>query len=618
VASDLRIGGEILGYRLEETVGRGGMGVVYRAYDLRLKRSVALKLVAPELSEDERFRERFLAETELAASLEHPNVVPVYDAGEVDGQLYLAMRYVEGSDLKALLSRERRLEPDRAIAICDQIAAALDAAHARGLVHRDVKPSNVLLDAHEHVYLADFGLSRRLDEPGMPVGPGLSLGTPAYAAPEQIQGGEEVNGRADVYSLGCVLYECLSGEVPFKRDSELAVLWAHIQEPPPRASEAAPGLPLAVDAVLAAAMAKKADDRTTRCSDLVVAAREALGLHRPIARRDRRALVLTATGVAVVVAAVLAGVLLSQGSDQPGRPSTKPTLTPKVDSLQRIDPKTNSLVATLDVGSEPTGVAVGDDAVWAIQQGENRIAKIDPRTNSVVATGSAPGPKSVAVGGGSVWVVNADGTVTQLDAATGTSVHTVDMPSKAALAELVAYGAGAAWALSPLKSAVARINPLSGSVAKVIPLAVVPDASRAIATGDRAVWVTSSNTLTGDYRLSRIDPASNRLVDTVTLDLGAQGLAVLGGSIWVANNLGRTVSRVSASTDRLVGRIHVGKDPVAVATGDGAVWVANARDGTVSRVDPARNRVVATIPVGPNPDSVAVGPGGVWVTVHVR
>ena len=150
----------MLGYRIEALAGRGGMGVVYRAYDLRLKRTVAIKLIAPDLSGDVRFRERFLAETELAASLEHPNVVPIHDAGEVDGQLYIAMRYVEGGELKSLLQQEGRLEPGRAVAICGQIAAALDAAHARGLLHRDVKPSNVLLDQNEHVYLADFGLSR--------------------------------------------------------------------------------------------------------------------------------------------------------------------------------------------------------------------------------------------------------------------------------------------------------------------------------------------------------------------------------------------------------------------------------------------------------------------------
>jgi YVTN family beta-propeller protein len=607
----------LLGYRIDALVGRGGMGVVYRAYDQRLKRNVALKLIAPELSGDVSFRGRFLTETEVAASLEHPNVVPVHDAGEVDGQLYIAMRYVEGGGLKALLQRERALEPARAVAICDQIGAALDAAHSRGLVHRDVKPSNVLLDENEHVYLADFGLSRRLADRGDAGTTSLSVGTPAYAAPEQIEGGD-IDGRVDVYALGCMFYECLTGQPPFSGDSELAVLWAHMQEPPPRPSEHNPELPVEIDALIATALAKDPNDRPASCGAFVADARAVLGLHRPVTIRDRKALVLTATGVAIAAAAVLAGILLTQGSGHPGRPSTNPTLAPKADSLQRIDPKTNQLAATLDVGPEPTGVAVGDGAVWAIQQGANRISKIDPRTDSIVATGSAPGPKSVAVGGGSVWVVNADGTVTQLDAGTGANVHTVAIPSAANLAELVAYGVGATWALSPLNSAVARINPLSGTVGATIPLAVTTGAARAIATGDRAVWVSSSNTLTGDYRLSRIDSASNRVVATVRLDLGAQGLAVMDGSIWVANNLGGTVSRVSAATNRLVRVVHVGKDPVAVATGDGSVWVANARDGTVSRIDPGRNRVVATIPVGPSPDNIAVGAGRVWVTVHVR
>src|SRR4029079_282065 len=234
--ADTRIGAEFLGYRIESLAGRGGMGVVYRAYDLRLKRTVAVKLIAPELSELEDFRERFLTETELAASLEHPNVVPIHDAGEVDGQLYIAMRYVEGGELKTVLQNEGRLDHESAAASSGQIAAALDPAHARGLVHRDVKPSNVLLDENDHVYLADFGLSRPLADAGQPRGTGLSVGTPAYAAPELIEG-RDSDARADVYSLGCVLYECLTGEPPYSGGSDLALLWAHLQEPPPKASD---------------------------------------------------------------------------------------------------------------------------------------------------------------------------------------------------------------------------------------------------------------------------------------------------------------------------------------------------------------------------------------------
>ena len=243
------IGTDFLGYRIEELIGRGGMGVVYRAFDLRLKRPVALKLVAPSLALDERFRERFARETELVMSLEHPNVIPIYDAGDVDGRLYLAMRLVDGTDLGSLLRAEGALEPARAVPICAQIASALDAAHARGLVHRDVKPSNVLLDSTEHVYLADFGLTRRLDDqPGDP-GDDRSIGTPAYLAPEQIDA-QSVDGRADVYSLGCVLYECLTGERVFPRGSRLAEAWAHLEEEPPRASRRRPELPEAIDRVI--------------------------------------------------------------------------------------------------------------------------------------------------------------------------------------------------------------------------------------------------------------------------------------------------------------------------------------------------------------------------------
>jgi serine/threonine protein kinase len=245
------------------------------------------------LSEDGRFRERFLAESELAASLDHPNVVPIYDAGELGEQLYIAMRYVEGSDLKQLLQTEPVLEPTRALVICAQVAAALDAAHTRGLVHRDVKPSNVLLDENEHVYLADFGLSRRLAGLGGQLDDRLSVGTPAYVSPEQIERGS-VDGRADEYALSCMLYECLTGEAPFSRASELAVLWAHVQEPPPIASEHNPELPIEIDPVFARAMAKDPEDRYASCGELVVAAREALGLHQPGAIRDRKVLILAA------------------------------------------------------------------------------------------------------------------------------------------------------------------------------------------------------------------------------------------------------------------------------------------------------------------------------------
>ena len=277
-----RIGTEFAGYRIEGLVGRGGMSVVYRAEHPRLGARVALKLLAPELSEDEGFRERFVRETRLAAALHHPNVIPIYDAGEWQGTLYLAMRFVPGGDLKSLIARDRPLSLDRVADIVGQVAAALDAAHADGLIHRDIKPANVLVDEHgaaraaDFVYLADFGLTKRLRTEVRATDTGDLLGTIDYVAPELIEG-HPIDARADVYSLGCVAYETLTGAVPFPKETEAAILWAHMKEKPPRPSAVRPDLPEAVDDAVVTAMAKRPDDRFTAAGDLAHAlAREML------------------------------------------------------------------------------------------------------------------------------------------------------------------------------------------------------------------------------------------------------------------------------------------------------------------------------------------------------
>ncbi|HEY5873497.1 MAG TPA: protein kinase, partial [Gaiellaceae bacterium] len=276
VTDDPRVGTELAGYRIESLLGWGGMSVVYLAEDLRLKRRVALKLLSADLAEDESFHDRFLRESELAASIDHPNIVPIYEAGTTDDLLFIAMRYVEGGDLKDRLQRGR-LDPADAIGILAQVASALDAAHARGLVHRDVKPSNVLLDTgarpdgSDHVYLADFGITKQAsDETGIGDDAHL-LGTIDYVAPEQIAG-EEIDGRADVYSLGCVLYECLVGQPPFRRDSDLAVVFAHLETESPAPSTGRPELPAALDGVIARALAKEPEQRYASCRDFARAA----------------------------------------------------------------------------------------------------------------------------------------------------------------------------------------------------------------------------------------------------------------------------------------------------------------------------------------------------------
>src|SRR3954469_15668025 len=256
-------------------LGRGGMGVVYQAQHVHLGRTVALKLLAPELSNNEDFRARFLREARLAAELDHPGIVTVYDAGDVDGVLFLAMRFVRGTDLAALLRQRSPLDATETLSILDQVAAALDAAHASGLVHRDVKPANVMIEG-QRCYLTDFGLTKRASEDTAQLtAAGQFLGTLDYVAPEQIEG-RPTDGRADQYALGCVLFECLTGSRPYPRDSQVAVIFAQLREPPPRPCELRPDLPGAIDMVVGRAMAKDPLQRYATCGQLVAAAVAAL------------------------------------------------------------------------------------------------------------------------------------------------------------------------------------------------------------------------------------------------------------------------------------------------------------------------------------------------------
>jgi serine/threonine-protein kinase len=290
-AHDPRIGTELAGYRIEAFLGAGGMGVVYRALDPRLERSVALKLLPASHADDPSYRRRFLDESRRAAAIEHPHIVPVHEAGEVTGVLYIAMRYVEGADLAGLLEQRGALEPTRTVALLAPIADALDTAHARGLVHRDVKPSNVLVASDaigaEHVYLTDFGIAKRFAGAQTDSATGHMLGTADYVAPEQVEG-DDLDGRADVYSLACVLFECLAGAPPFRRETPVATLVAHAHEPPPSLSARRPDLPAAIDEVLERALAKAPRDRFDTCTELVEAAGAALGVAAVPAERRAR------------------------------------------------------------------------------------------------------------------------------------------------------------------------------------------------------------------------------------------------------------------------------------------------------------------------------------------
>jgi serine/threonine-protein kinase len=257
------------------------MGVVYRAEHINLQRRAAIKIIAPDLAESIGFRERFTREARIAAALQHPNIVTVYDAGEVEGLLYLAMQYIEGEDLSGVLMREGRLRPYRAIDVCRQVASALDAAHAMGLIHRDVKPANVLIEGRT-AFLTDFGLTKRLDGTHAQITRvGDVVGTIHYVAPEQIEG-RKVSARSDVYSLGCLLYHCLSGQVPFARETDVAVIYAHLSEEPTKLVDVRKDLPEGLDAVVAKAMDKSPDRRFPSCGDMISAARAVLDAAGPL------------------------------------------------------------------------------------------------------------------------------------------------------------------------------------------------------------------------------------------------------------------------------------------------------------------------------------------------
>jgi protein kinase-like protein len=362
MATDARIGSELAGYRIETLIGRGGMGVVYRAEQIRLGRKVALKLLAPEMAANAGFRARFEHESRLAAALDHPNIVPLYEAGEAGGLLFISMRYVEGTDLRKLLDATGRLGPHRALAVAAQVAGALDAAHTRGLVHRDVKPGNILIapgvaGGAEHCYLTDFGLTKDTSSPVELTATGTFVGTIDYIAPEQIEGAAP-DGRGDQYALACVLFECLTGHPPFQRDQEIVVMWAHLQDEPPAVTADRPQLPPAIDDVIARGMAKAAGERFASCTAMVDAARAALATSPPaivdltqerarrapeshavaeiappaaptvaptrrVTRRGRR--VAAALAAAVVIVAAIAGALAGKGngggSDKPPAPT---------------------------------------------------------------------------------------------------------------------------------------------------------------------------------------------------------------------------------------------------------------------------------------------------------
>jgi DNA-binding beta-propeller fold protein YncE/predicted Ser/Thr protein kinase len=598
---DFSIGSEVAGYRIEELLARGGMGVVYRATHLGLERPVALKVIARELADRDGFRERFLRESRLAARLDHPSVVPVYDSREVDGELVVAMRLIEGGDLRTLIDRAGPLAPQRALHLLGQVADALDAAHAAGIVHRDVKPHNILVEG-DHAYLSDFGLAKAFDESGASDSASV-VGTAHYMSPEQWRG-DSIGPAADVYSLGCVLYEALTGIAPFVRAE----------------ADTEPEMPQGVEEAVRRATAKDPVDRYRSTGELIAAARAGAGSEvRPTAvlsddrserttvpnasqgwfgLRGRRAALWIFSGFAVIAIAIAVAVLLLLGSEGPsvsapisvGTPPLRITadgqgawVTSERDgTVTRLDPDSGKRLRQVTLARGISGVAIGSKWLWVTDPRRHQLLRLNLKTlrqQQAIPIPGAPGPIALSADPPRVWVADEDGKgIAVVNAESHRRIRT-QLPPLAAPLRL-AVGAGGLWASSSSTASVRRID--LGTLEPGEPiLAGARPAGITIAQG--AVWVTNPPRGT----VTEIDPTLREVRAQVTVGSKPGGIDAGTSAVWVANAADGTVSKIGLDSGEVEGDpIQVGPEPGAVAVGGEAVWVANNGDGTVTRIEP--------------------------------
>ena len=616
------------GYRIEQVLGRGGMSVVYLAEHLGLKRKVALKVMASQLAEDQRFRDRFVRESQIAASLDHPNVIPIYEAGDADGRLFLAMRYVEGTDLRALLRSGGALDPPRAVQIVRQVADALDAAHERGLVHRDVKPANVLLarrtgtDDGEHAYLSDFGLTRRAASESGVTGTGQFVGTLDYAAPEQFKGAF-LDARTDVYSLGCVLFECLTGRPPFRRENDAAVMYAHLFEDRPSACAERPELDEEVDDVLATAMAKDPADRYPSAGELASAAAIAIEeptrerveprrRRRPTGRRRRTVFTIAAVVATVALLAVFLPIVGGDEANETFRPGTVLLDLETGAQIGFISP------SRLAVTGYPT---FSDGRFWVNNFFPASYVGIDARSGAILNEVSSPpaDPDVIeesitetpfAVDGNELWVGAADDLV-KIDLERGDEVarfHLDEIVGQPGVAEGVAVGSGSVWAgfgeghLGP--GQIVRLDAATGAVEHVF-TDMAPHVN--LAFEDGSLWVADE---TG---VVRIDPQTN--VVTRVANLGdTRDIAAGGGFGWTSDATKGVVYKVDPA-GRIVATYDTGLGANRVSYSNGFLWVANSDEGTVTGIDAVTGKLT-TYRFDHPVDALAAGDGVLLVRVR--
>lgn len=572
------------------------MGVVYRARHERLNRTVALKVLRAEFADDDAFRERFMRESQSLAALHHPNIVTVYDAGEDQGRLYIAMQYIDGPDLARVLHREGPLPPARAMWIIDQLADALEAAHARGLIHRDVKPGNVLLD-NERCYLSDFGLTKSASVVTAVTAPGQFIGTVHYSPPEQIRG-KQLDARADVYALGGVLYRMLAGEVTYPRDDDMAVIHGQLYDEPPRLTDARPELPPALDAVIFRALAKDRDERFASCTELAAAANHAMARKARVAD-DRPT-----------------AAILPEGATRVADPTTRDTARMGIARWRPRLPSggvTAALIALGGLAAAALIVFSGHAKNGPITHTTSRVATtlLSPVPDLTLAAPVKVGyqPTGLAVGIGGVYAANeGDGTLRRVDALAGKldsqKVTNLGGP------DAVAVGADSIWVTSRKTNMLTRIDPRTLTIAEQIPVGHGPNAV-AVGTGDYAVWVANEQ----DGTVMRIDANTNTQVPAGGIKVGRRPRAVATspGYVFVANRGGNTVTRIGAKSRRANGTIQVGKRPTAMIVANKLLWVANAGDGTVARVNMKTDQIVGRTHVGGQPFTLAATSREVFV-----
>ncbi len=660
-------GAEVAGYRIESLVGRGGMGVVYRAMQLRLERIVALKVIAPELLDDEDVRERFLAEARAAASVDHPNVIPVHEAGEDDGVAFIAMRFVAGADLRSLVRRGGALDPAEAAGFIAQAGAALDAIHRAGFVHRDVKPANLLVDPGGHVYLTDFGLAKQVITRSGVTRTGHWVGTLDYVAPEQIRGGR-IDARADVYALGGVLHYALTGTVPFEREGDEAKLWAQLSAPPPVPSEQRRGLQPDLDAVVARAMAKEADARYPSAGDLGRAARAAAagtvpsepervvargaaapgaapnepGLSAeaetrtapvtPVAARSqnagvspagerggtprRRRIALIAAAAATLAAAAIAIVLVIDGEEP--APTAKQTPVPTATASPSPTPTPSPTPSyprvvrtTRNVGDRPNGVVLAGGDLWVTSAGSQLLTRVSATTGRERTRRVKVGfdARAIVAYHGNVWVaVTSTREVLRIDARTGAILARLPVAAKPIRLAVARSGVwvGTDWQQDG-PGQLLRYDLQSGAPLQTI---VIDEGVGGLVAAADAIWVVKARS----NKVARLEPGASLPVDWATLPGPAQTMRYGLGHLWVTYE-GDAIARIAAARDGDIVTASAGSGPAQVAVAGGRVFVASRNEQAVITLDPVELTPLGEpIRVGINPFALVADERSVWVT----